>query len=48
LTTKIHVVADAVGRPLRFILTGGEAERGPKPIQSMLRAASNTQSPTQA
>jgi transposase len=25
LTTKIHVVADALGRPLRFILTGGEA-----------------------
>jgi transposase len=25
LTTKIHVLADAQGRPLRFILTGGEA-----------------------
>ena len=25
MTTKIHVVADALGRPLRFILTGGEA-----------------------
>jgi transposase len=25
LTTKIHVVADALGRPLRFILTGGQA-----------------------
>jgi transposase len=25
LTTKIHVLADALGRPLRFILTGGEA-----------------------
>jgi transposase len=25
LTTKIHVVTDALGRPLRFILTGGEA-----------------------
>jgi transposase len=25
LTTKIHVVADAQGRPLRFLLTGGEA-----------------------
>ena len=25
MTTKIHVVADAQGRPLRFILTGGEA-----------------------
>jgi hypothetical protein len=32
----------------RFILTGGEAERGPKPIQNMLLAASNTQSPAQA
>ena len=25
MTTKIHVLADAQGRPLRFILTGGEA-----------------------
>lgn len=25
MTTKIHTLADAVGRPLRFILTGGEA-----------------------
>jgi transposase len=25
LTTKIHALADAQGRPLRFILTGGEA-----------------------
>jgi transposase len=25
LTTKIHTVTDAQGRPLRFILTGGEA-----------------------
>ena len=25
LTTKIHAVTDARGRPLRFILTGGEA-----------------------
>ena len=25
MTTKIHVVADALRRPLRFILTGGEA-----------------------
>jgi len=25
LTTKIHAVTDAFGRPLRFILTGGEA-----------------------
>lgn len=25
MTTKIHVVADALGRPLRFILTGGQA-----------------------
>jgi len=25
LTTKIHVLADTQGRPLRFILTGGEA-----------------------
>jgi transposase len=25
LTTKIHTLADAEGRPLRFILTGGEA-----------------------
>jgi transposase len=25
LTTKIHLLADAQGRPLRFILTGGEA-----------------------
>ena len=25
MTTKIHLVADALGRPLRFILTGGEA-----------------------
>jgi transposase len=24
LTTKIHTLADAEGRPLRFILTGGE------------------------
>ena len=25
MTTKIHAVTDALGRPLRFILTGGEA-----------------------
>ena len=25
MTTKIHVLADTQGRPLRFILTGGEA-----------------------
>ena len=25
MTTKVHVVADAQGRPLRFILTGGQA-----------------------
>jgi transposase len=25
LTTKIHTLTDAEGRPLRFILTGGEA-----------------------
>jgi transposase len=25
LTTKIHTLTDAKGRPLRFILTGGEA-----------------------
>jgi transposase len=25
LTTKIHTLADALGRPLRFVLTGGEA-----------------------
>lgn len=24
MTTKIHILADAHGRPLRFILTGGE------------------------
>ena len=24
MTTKIHLLADALGRPLRFILTGGE------------------------
>jgi transposase len=24
LTTKIHTLADALGRPLRFILTGGQ------------------------
>jgi transposase len=24
LTTKIHMLADALGRPLRFILTGGQ------------------------
>ena len=25
MTTKIHALTDALGRPLRFILTGGEA-----------------------
>jgi transposase len=25
LTTKIHMLADSLGRPLRFILTGGQA-----------------------
>ena len=25
LTTKIHALTDALGRPLRFIVTGGEA-----------------------
>lgn len=24
MTTKIHLLADALGRPLRFLLTGGE------------------------
>ena len=24
MTTKIHMLADALGRPLRFILTGGQ------------------------
>jgi transposase len=24
LTTKIHMLADALGRPLRFVLTGGQ------------------------
>jgi transposase len=24
LTTKIHMLADALGRPLHFILTGGQ------------------------
>jgi transposase len=24
LTTKIHLIADALGRPLRFLLTGGQ------------------------
>jgi len=24
LTTKIHLLADALGRPLRFLLTGGQ------------------------
>lgn len=24
MTTKIHMLADAVGRPLRFVVTGGE------------------------
>ena len=25
MTTKIHTLTDALGRPLRFVLTGGEA-----------------------
>ena len=25
MTTKIHMLADSLGRPLRFILTGGQA-----------------------
>jgi transposase len=24
LTTKIHMLADALGRPIRFLLTGGQ------------------------
>ena len=24
MTTKIHLLADALGRPLRFLLTGGQ------------------------
>ncbi len=38
LTTKIHTLADGLGRPLRFILTGGEAgDITTRPPRSALR-----------
>ena len=30
LTTKVHMVCDAQGRPTRFALTGGQASDGPQ------------------
>ena len=30
LTTKIHLAADAQGRPVRFSLTAGQASDGPR------------------
>lgn len=41
LTTKIHMAADASGRPVRFILTGGQAGDAPQaiPLLTGLRAA---------
>ena len=32
LSTKIHMLADAAGQPVRFILTGGQAADSPKGI----------------
>ena len=32
LSTKIHMVADAKGQPMRFILTGGQAADGPQGV----------------
>ena len=32
LTTRIHMVCDACGQPLRFALTGGQASDGPQAI----------------
>ena len=31
LSTKIHMVVDARGQPIRFILTGGQAGDAPRP-----------------
>lgn len=30
MSTKIHMAADALGRPVRFVLTGGEANDAPQ------------------
>ena len=32
LSTKIHLVSDAPGRPLRFALTGGQGADAPQAI----------------
>ena len=32
LSTKIHMTVDAVGQPIRFILTGGQASDAPQAI----------------
>ena len=32
MTTKIHMVCDARGRPMRFTLTGGQASDGPQAV----------------
>src|SRR5262245_66471718 len=35
LTTKIHLLADALGRPLRFLLTGGQVHES-RMVEAML------------
>ncbi len=40
MSTKIHMAADATGRPIRFILTGGQAGDAPQgePLLTGIRA----------
>ncbi len=46
LTTKIHMLADALGRPLRFILTPGQAATSPRLRPCWRATPPSTSSPT--
>ncbi len=48
LTTKIHMLADTLGRPLRFILTAGQAPRHHRSAEALLEGVDRqrTSSPT--
>jgi transposase len=41
LTTKIHLVTDAQGQPIRFILTGGQAHDAPQAIPLLTGVQAN-------
>ena len=41
MSTKIHLVADAQGQPIRFILTGGQAHDAPQAIPLLVGVQAN-------